>query len=31
MSFSRQFKWFNPRGVDYSSISDKRQAPNYKD
>ena len=31
MSNSRQFKWFNPRGVDYSNISDKRQAPNYKD
>jgi len=28
---NRQFKWFNPRGVDYSNISDKRQAPNYKD
>jgi len=28
---NRQFKWFNPRGVDYSSISDKRGAPNYKD
>ena len=27
----RQFKWFNPRGVDYSNISDKRGAPNYKD
>ena len=27
----RQFKWFNPRGTDYSTISDKRQAPNYRD
>lgn len=24
---NRQFKWFNPRGVDYSTISDKRGAP----
>ena len=31
MSYCRQFKWFNPRGVDYNSISDKRQAPNYRD
>ena len=28
---NRQFKWFNPKGVDYSTISDKRQAPNYRD
>ena len=28
---NRQFKWFNPRGVDYSTISDKRGAPNYRD
>jgi len=28
---NRQFKWFNPRGVDYSTLSDKRGAPNYKD
>ena len=26
---NRQFKWFNPRGVDYSNLSDKRGAPNY--
>ena len=26
---NRQFKWFNPRGVDYSTISDNR--PNYRD
>ena len=26
---NRQFKWFNPRGVDYSHISDNR--PNYTD
>jgi len=28
---NRQFKWFNPRGVDYSNISDKRGAPKYRD
>merc|ERR1712071_85854 len=28
---NRQFKWFNPRGVDYSTISDKRNAPNYRE
>jgi len=28
---NRQFKWFNPKGLDYSTISDKRGAPNYKD
>ena len=27
---NRQFKWFNPRGVDYSTLSDKRGAPDYK-
>merc|ERR1711913_199884 len=27
---NRQFKWFNPRGVDYSTISDKGGAPNYR-
>ena len=27
---SRQFKWFNPSNVDYSTISDKRGAPNYR-
>merc|ERR1712142_77741 len=27
---NRQFKWFNPKGVDYSNISDKRSAPNYR-
>ena len=26
---NRQFKWFNPRGVDYSHLSDNR--PNYRD
>jgi len=26
---NRQFKWFNPRGVDYSTISNNR--PNYRD
>ena len=29
-SFSRQFKWFNPSNIDYSTISDKRNAPNYR-
>jgi hypothetical protein len=28
---NRQFKWFNPKGVDYSTISDKRNAPNYRE
>jgi len=28
---NRQFKWFNPRGVDYSNISDQRNAPKYMD
>jgi len=28
---NRQFKWFNPRGVDYSKVSDERGAPNYRD
>merc|ERR1712126_37319 len=28
---NRQFKWFNPKGVDYSSLSDKRSAPNYRE
>jgi len=28
---NRQFKWFNPRGVDYSKISDARGAPKYQD
>jgi len=28
---NRQFKWFNPRGVDYSKISDARGAPNYRE
>jgi len=28
---NRQFKWFNPRGVDYSTISDKRGAPKYQE
>ena len=28
---NRQFKWLNPRGVDYSNLSDKRGAPNYRD
>jgi len=28
---NRQFKWFNPRGVDYSKISDERKAPKYMD
>ena len=27
----RQFKWINPSNVDYSTISDKRNAPNYRD
>ena len=27
----RQFKWFNPSNLDYSTISDKRNAPNYRD
>eukprot|EP00092_Neocalanus_flemingeri_P008503 GFUD01009160.1.p1 GENE.GFUD01009160.1~~GFUD01009160.1.p1 ORF type:complete len:115 (+),score=30.66 GFUD01009160.1:143-487(+) len=26
---NRQFKWFNPKGLDYSTISDNR--PNYRD
>jgi len=25
---NRQFKWFNPRGVDYSALSDER--PKYR-
>merc|ERR1719159_1679510 len=28
---NRQFKWFNPKGVDYSNLSDKRSAPNYRE
>ena len=28
---NKQFKWFNPRNVDYKTISDKRGAPNYRD
>jgi len=28
---NRQFKWFNPAGIDYKTISDKRQAPNYRE
>jgi len=28
---NKQFKWFNPAQVDYSTISDKRGAPNYRD
>jgi len=28
---NKQFKWFNPNGVDYSNISDKRGAPNYRE
>ena len=28
---NRQFKWFNPSNIDYSTISDKRNAPNYRD
>jgi len=28
---NRQFKWFNPRGTDYSTLSDKRNAPNYRE
>ena len=27
---NRQFKWFNPRGIDYSNLSDKRGAPDYR-
>merc|ERR1712059_173758 len=26
---NRQFKFLNPKGVDYTTISDKRGAPNY--
>ena len=28
---NRQFKFFNPRGIDYSNISDQRKAPKYMD
>jgi len=28
---NKQFKWFNPCGLDYSTLSDKRQAPNYRE
>merc|ERR1712024_182031 len=28
---ARQFQWFNPKGVDYSNLSDKRSAPNYRE
>eukprot|EP00090_Calanus_glacialis_P047144 TRINITY_DN95_c0_g1_i1.p2 TRINITY_DN95_c0_g1~~TRINITY_DN95_c0_g1_i1.p2 ORF type:complete len:117 (+),score=44.53 TRINITY_DN95_c0_g1_i1:53-403(+) len=28
---NRQFKWFNPKGADYASLSDKRNAPNYRE
>jgi len=28
---NKQFKFFNPNNVDYSTISDKRQAPVYRD
>eukprot|EP00092_Neocalanus_flemingeri_P019382 GFUD01020996.1.p1 GENE.GFUD01020996.1~~GFUD01020996.1.p1 ORF type:complete len:136 (+),score=31.62 GFUD01020996.1:63-410(+) len=28
---NKQFKFFNPAGTDYSTISDKRQAPNYRE
>jgi len=28
---NKQFKFFNPANIDYSTISDKRQAPNYRE
>jgi len=28
---NKQFKWFNPANVDYSNLSDKRDAPNYRE
>jgi len=28
---NKQFKWFNPGGHDYSKLSDKRGAPNYRE
>ena len=28
---NRQYKLLNPRGVDYSNLSDKRNAPKYMD
>jgi hypothetical protein len=27
---NRRFQWFSPNGRDYSHISDKRGAPNYR-
>jgi len=28
---NKQFKWFNPIGADYSTLSDKRNAPKYRE